>query len=121
MTGTVTYGKLSAKIAFTYTAVKLERGALDDLIAEAEKIDTEFLTDISKERLESAIEAAKAANSYSTVEKSSANLQFVMDNLEYLDEAVNPFIHIADPVTQISLEQEILRNFSQFRKQSVIM
>lgn len=104
MTGTVTYGKLSAKIAFTYTAVKLERGALDDLIAEAEKIDTEFLTDISKERLESAIEAAKAANSYSTVEKSSANLQFVMDNLEYLDEAVNPFIHIADPVTQISLE-----------------
>lgn len=103
-TGTVTYGALSAEIEFTYTAVPLDKSELNALIEEAEKIDTAYLTDISKERLTQAIDAAKAANSFTSVEKATENLGFIMDNLDYRDEAVNPFAHIADPVTQTSLK-----------------
>lgn len=105
ITGTVTYGTLNAEVEFTYTAVPLDRSGLDALIEEAENIDTAYLTDISRERLTTAIDAAKAANSFTTVEKAQADLQLAMDNLDYLDEAVNPFAHIADPVTQIQLNE----------------
>ena len=101
LTGTAAYGALSAEISFTYTVVPLERGALDELIQEAKAIDTSLLTAVSKERLENAITAAEEANSFTKVEKAQVNLQFVMDNLDYMDEAVNPFQYLADPAAEV--------------------
>lgn len=105
LTGNVSYGVLSAEVSFTYTVIPLDREALDALIEEAEAIDTAYLSDISRTRLETAIQAAKDADSYTKAEKAESDLRFVMDNLEYKDEAVNPFAHIADPVTQIQLNE----------------
>lgn len=104
LTAKAEYGVLSAEVSFTYTVVPLDREALDALIEEAEAIDTAYLSDISKTRLETAIEAAKEADSYTKVEKAESDLRFVMDNLEYKDEVVNPFAHIADPVYQVTLK-----------------
>ena len=104
LTGTAAYGALSAEISFTYTVVPLERGALDELIQEAKAIDTSLLTAVSKERLENAITAAEEANSFTKVEKAQVNLQFVMDNLDYMDEAVNPFQYLADPAAEVRLK-----------------
>ena len=104
LTGTAAYGALSAEISFTYTVVPLERGALDELIQEAKAIDTSLLTAVSKERLENAITAAEEANSFTKVEKAQVNLQFVMDNLDYMDEAVNPFQYLADPAAEVQLK-----------------
>ncbi len=106
MTATVTNGTLTTKKEFTFTVPALDRSDLEALIAEAEKIDTTYLTDVSRERLEKAISNAKnAENSYAAVEKAAADLQLAMDNLDYTDEAENPFAHIADPVTEISLKE----------------
>ena len=105
LTGTVSYGKLSAKVEFTYTAVPLDRTALDELIKQAEAVDTTLVKAVSKERLENAITAAKEANSFTTVEEALTNLQFVMENLEYADEAINPFLYLADPETEIQLKE----------------
>ena len=113
LTGNVAYGVLSAEVSFTYTVIPLDREALDALIEEAEAIDTAYLSDLSKTRLETAIEAAKDADSYTKAEKAESDLRFIMDNLEYKDEAVNPFAHIAEPVYQATLEagetQELLQ------------
>lgn len=113
LTGNVAYGVLSAEVSFTYTVIPLDREALDALIEEAEAIDTAYLSDLSKTRLETAIEAAKDADSYTKAEKAESDLRFIMDNLEYKDEAVNPFAHIAEPIYQATLEagetQELLQ------------
>ena len=106
MTATVTNGTLTTKKEFTFTVPALDRSDLEALIAEAEKIDTTYLTDVSRDRLETAISNAKnAENSYTAVEKAAADLQLAMDNLDYTDEAENPFAHITDPVTQTSLKE----------------
>ena len=106
MTATVTNGTLTTEKKFTFTVPAPDRSNLEALIAEAEKIDTTYLTDVSRDRLETAISNAKnAENSYTAVEKAAADLQLAMDNLDYTDEAENPFAHIADPVTEISLKE----------------
>lgn len=106
MTATVTNGTLTAEKKFTFTVPALDRSELKDLITEAEKIDTTYLTDVSRERLETAVTNAKnAENSYAAVEKATADLRLAMDNLVYTDEAMNPFAHIADPVTEVSLKE----------------
>lgn len=98
-------GILTAEKKFTFTVSELNRSTLDKLLAEATVIDKTYLTDVSKTRLETAIaNAEKAENSYSAVEKAAADLKLAMDNLAYIDEAVNPFAHIADPVSQTSLK-----------------
>ncbi len=106
MTATVTNGTLTTQKEFTFTVPAPDRSNLEALIAEAEKIDTTYLTDVSRDRLETAISNAKnAENSYAAVEKAAADLQLAMDNLDYTDEAENPFAHIEDPVTEISLKE----------------
>lgn len=105
LTATVINGTLTTEKEFKFTVPALDKSELEALIAEAEDIDTTYLTDVSRERLETAItNAENAENSYVAVEKAAADLQLAMDNLEYKDEAVNPFAHIADPKTQTSLE-----------------
>ena len=106
MTATVTSGVLSYQKTFAFTVKGLDRSELDALISEAEKIDTTYLTEASKARLAAAIQGAKdAENSFAAVEKAQAELQLAMDNLYYLDEAVNPFAYIADPETEIAMKE----------------
>lgn len=106
VTATVTNGSLETTREFTFTVQAIDRSELDALLAEAEEINTDYLTEVSRTRLETAIQAAEEVeNSYSAVEKATADLQLAMDNLTYLDEAQNPFAHIADPVTQIQLNE----------------
>lgn len=106
LTAKVTNGTLTTEKEFKFTVPALDRSELEALIEEAKEIDTTYLTDVSKERLETAItNAENAENSYTAVEKAAADLQLAMDNLEYMEEAINPFAHIADPVSQTTLKE----------------
>lgn len=105
VTAKVSNGTLTTEKEFTFTVPSIDRSELDKLIAEAKAIKTDYLTEVSKTRLETAIKnAEEVENSYSAVEKAAADLKLAMDNLTYMDEAVNPFAHIAEPVTQTSLK-----------------
>lgn len=102
---TVSNGTLTTEKEFTFTVPSIDRSELDKLIDEAKAIKTDYLTEVSKTRLETAIANAESVeNTYSAVEKAIADLKLAMDNLTYMEEAVNPFAHITDPVTQTSLK-----------------
>ena len=122
LTGTAAYGALSAEISFTYTVVPLERGALDELIQEAKAIDTSLLTAVVKERdWRMRLQRQRKHNSFTKVEKAQVNLQFVMDNLDYMDEAVNPFQYLADPAAEVQLKAGETMELFTVRKPSATM
>lgn len=111
LTAKVTNGTLTTEKEFKFTVPALDRSELEALIKEAKDIDTTYLTDVSRERLETAItNAENAENSYAAVETAAADLQLAMDNLEYMEEAINPFARIADPVSQTTLKEGETQN-----------
>ena len=113
LTATFQEGQLTHQKTFPFTVQAPDRVRLAQLMAQAEAVNTAYLTEVSAARLEQAMAAAKAAQDYAAVENAISMLELVLNYLQYRTEAVNPFAYLQEPETQISLESdEMFKLFS---------
>lgn len=96
MTGKITSGSITAEVKFTFTVKKMNKDALNALIAEAEKVDLTFCTEVSAERLTKVLEEVKKADTNSVDRAAAAmdKLQKAMDALEFQELYMNPWDEI---------------------------
>ncbi len=106
LTAEVKCGELTYSKAFRVKVAAIDTSELKTLLEEAKKVDTTYLTEESKTRLEKAIkeaEEALKAPMFASVEKAYTNLDRAMTELYYV--AIdNPFDVIAEPKAQTSLK-----------------
>lgn len=97
---------LKAALSFKVTVKAVDSAKLTALLEEAEKVDQTYLTDVSKERLQAAIEAAETAvetPTYEAVEKAYTDLKQAMEELYYVP-VENPFDAIVQPKVKTTLQ-----------------
>ncbi len=94
ITANVKAGTLTASKTFTFTVKAVDRTALDELIAKAEKLDISLCTKESKDALAAAIKDAKEAVSLTDIDKATTNLHRAIAALAYVEEYADPFAAI---------------------------
>ncbi len=82
----------------------LDKAELEKLIDSAEALDTTYATDISKNTLLEAISQAKAADSYTAIDKATKRINKAISGLNYKQEYVNPFDSITAPATRKNMK-----------------
>ena len=106
VTATASSQVLQAALSFKVTVKAVDSAKLTALLEEAEKVDQTYLTDVSKERLQAAIEAAETAvetPTYEAVEKAYTDLKQAMEELYYVP-VENPFDAIVQPKVKTTLQ-----------------
>lgn len=106
VTATASSQVLKAALSFKVTVKAVDSAKLTALLEEAEKVDQTYLTDVSKERLQAAIEAAETAvetPTYEAVEKAYTDLKQAMEELYYVP-VENPFDAIVQPKVKTTLQ-----------------
>ncbi len=106
VTATASSQVLKAALSFKVTVKAVDSAKLTALLEEAEKVDQTYLTDVSKERLQAAIEAAETAvetPTYEAVEKAYTDLKQAMEELYYVT-VENPFDAIVQPKVKTTLQ-----------------
>ena len=106
VTATASSQVLKAALSLKVTVKAVDSAKLTALLEEAEKVDQTYLTDVSKERLQAAIEVAETAvetPTYEVVEKAYTDLKQAMEELYYVT-VENPFDAIVQPKVKTTLQ-----------------
>ncbi len=96
LTGKVASGSITAEVKYTVTVKKMNKDALNALIAEAEKVDLTFCTEASADRLARVLKEVKEADTNSVDRAAAAldKLQKAMDAVEFQELYMNPWDEI---------------------------
>ncbi len=105
LTATITLADATASVTREFTVLCLDRTELDALIEIAESYDLSYATEVSANRLTSAIEEAKEANSFSTIESCTTKLQKAIAGLVFEGVYVDPFELISEATVSASVKQ----------------
>jgi len=91
LTAEVSSGILTATKTFTITVKALNKTALNDLIAQAEAIDTTYYTTTTVNSLRAAINNAATAATQKAIDDAITSINRAISRLAYIDEYENPW------------------------------
>ena len=102
---TATLYDISATVTYDFTVLSLDKTELNSLIELAESYDLKYATEVSAERLKTAIAEAKEANTFDTVDESVVKLQKAIAGIVYEDAYLDPFEVISDATVATELAE----------------